>query len=135
MTSQPLLVCLRTGIFHLAPILVGQSCRFALVEVSAIGQIQNIALLVFWKFGRRGNDALPGIGAPVSEPARFWKRQHRAGPEIGAPIAVSAVTRLPSFWIRLSGLGMRSCHARNQPDIGFVQSLGCDSYPGNARAG
>jgi hypothetical protein len=37
------------------------------------------------------------------------------------------------FRIRLSGLGMRSCYARNQPDKKFVQSLGCDSGHGNAR--
>jgi hypothetical protein len=29
-------------------------------EVPAIGQAKNIALLVLWKFGRRGSNALPG---------------------------------------------------------------------------
>jgi hypothetical protein len=38
-----------------------------------------------------------------------------------------------SFGIRLSGLGMRSCYARNQLAKTFVQSLGCDFGHGNAR--
>jgi hypothetical protein len=37
------------GTFQLSLVPVGQSCRFALVEVPVIGQIQNIVLLVLWK--------------------------------------------------------------------------------------
>jgi hypothetical protein len=58
--------------FHLAPILVGQSCRFALVEVSAVGQVQNIALFVLWKcLGVAAATPYRGKGAPVSDPACF----------------------------------------------------------------
>jgi hypothetical protein len=61
-----------SGAFRLSAIPVGQSCRFALVEVPAIGQIQNIALLVLWKSsGVAAATTYRGKGAPVSDPACF----------------------------------------------------------------
>jgi hypothetical protein len=78
MTSQFLLVCLWPGAFRLSLILVGQSCRFALVVVPAIGQAKNIALLFLWKFGRRGSNALPEEPERWALPRRSF--QAKAGP-------------------------------------------------------
>jgi hypothetical protein len=61
-----------TSTFQLSLVPVGQSCRFALVEVPAIGQIQNIALLVLWKsLGVAAATPNRGKGAPVSDPVCF----------------------------------------------------------------
>jgi hypothetical protein len=45
--------------FNLNQILAGQSCRFAMIALPAMGQAKTSLRSFLRKFGRRGSDALP----------------------------------------------------------------------------